>query len=106
MDENKTLLQQIRDKEQEFAKTLEVVRTSADATIATAKTEVEELICAADKAGKSAAEELYRKEKGLTDAQIGQMKSAAVHNADLASEKGHRNLHQAVEKIVDFVTMK
>lgn len=106
MDEKKTLLQQIRDKEQEFASTIDEIRTRADATIATAKTEADELIGAADKAGKAAAEEFYLKEKNTTKTQIEQMKSEAGRNAGLASEIGQRNLNKAVEKIVDFVTMK
>ena len=44
----KTLLQQIREKEQEYAKKIEVIKKETDAAIASAQSEAESLLCTAD----------------------------------------------------------
>ncbi len=106
MEEEKTLLQQIRDKEQEFSKKIETVKQETDAQIAAARTEQEGTIRDAERSGKTAAEELYRKEKQKTESEIGQMKKAAVMKQKLHRVKGEKNLQPAVEKIVGYVTME
>jgi len=55
--DEKTLLQQIREKEQELGLEVEKVKTETDAAITAARTEAEDLICTADKAGKITAEQ-------------------------------------------------
>ena len=106
MDTEKTLLQQIREKEQEVAKKIENVRTGTDATIAAAKTDAENLLCTANAEGKTAAEELYWREKGKTDAQIEQLRQDAGREAEAAAERGKRNIPVAAAAIVRFVTME
>jgi vacuolar-type H+-ATPase subunit H len=104
MDTEKTLLQQIREKEQDVAKKIEGVRAGTDATIAAAKMDAENLLCTANAEGKTAAEELYWKEKGKTEARIEQMKREAGLVAEAAAETGKRNSGAAVDAIVRFVT--
>ena len=58
MADEKTLLQQIREKEQELAVEIERVKAETDAAITAARTEAEDLICTADKAGKTTAEQV------------------------------------------------
>ena len=106
MDTEKTLLQQIREKEQDVAKKIEVVRAGTDATITAAKTDAENLLCTANAEGKIAAEEVYWREKGKTEAQIEQLKMDAGREAEEAAEKGKRNIPVAAAAIVRFVTMK
>ncbi|MFA5237626.1 MAG: V-type ATPase subunit subunit G family protein, partial [Methanoregula sp.] len=77
MDTDKTLLQQIRDKEQEVARNVEAARAEADAMVAAARTEAEDLLCTADKAGKTSAEQVYWKERGRTEAGIETLKKTA-----------------------------
>ena len=70
MDTEKTLLQQIRDKEQELAQKVDAVRVEAEASVAAARVEAEDLLCTADTTGKKTAEEVYWKERGRTEMEI------------------------------------
>ena len=106
MEEEKTLLQQIRDKEQEFSKKIETVKQETDAQIAAARTEQEGTIRDVERSGKTAAEEFYNREKHKTETEIGQMKKMAALETEAARVKGERNLQPAVEKIVGYVTME
>jgi len=106
MEEERTLLQQIRDKEQEFSKKIEMVKQETDAQIAAAKNERDTTIQNAGRSGKTAAEELYQKEKQKTDREIDGMKKAAAIETETARIKGERNLTPAVEKIVSYVIME
>jgi vacuolar-type H+-ATPase subunit H len=106
MEEEKTLLQQIRDKEQEFSKKIQTVKQETDAQIAAAMSEQEGTIREAGRSGKTAAEELFRTDKQKTENEIGQMKKVAALETEAARVKGERNLQPAVEKIVGYVTME
>ena len=106
MDTDKTLLQQIRDKEQELAQKVDAVRAEAEASIAAARTEAEDLLCTADTAGKKTAEEVYWKERGKTEMEIADLKKAAEQERENASVKGTRNVPAAAEQIVRYVTME
>ena len=77
MDSDKTLLQQIRDKEQELAQKVDAVRAEAEAAVAAARNEAEDLLCTADTAGKKTAEQVYWKERGKTEIEIEALKKAA-----------------------------
>ena len=101
-----TLLQQIREKELDVAKKIELVKTGTDATIAAAKTDAENLLCTASAEGKTAAEELYWREKGKTEVRIEQLRQDARRQAEAATEKGKRNIPMAADAIVRFVTME
>jgi hypothetical protein len=106
MEEERTLLQQIRDKEQEFSKKIDSVRQETDAQIAAAKAQRESMLLAAERTGKSTAEELVRVEKQKIDADIGQMKKAATAETENTRVKGERNIPSAVKKIVSYVIME
>jgi vacuolar-type H+-ATPase subunit H len=106
MEEKKTLLQQIRDKEQEFSKKIQTVKQETDAQIAAARSEQEGTIREAGRSGKTAAEELFRTDKQKTENEIGQMKKVAALETEAARVKGERNLQPAVEKIVGYVTLE
>ena len=105
MEEEKTLLQQIRDKEQEFSKKLETVKQESDAQIAAAANEREQSIRQAGISGKNSADELYRGEKQKTAIAIDRMKKEAESETEKAVIKGKRNLLLAVDKIISYVTM-
>ena len=106
MEVEKTLLQQIRDKEQEFSKKIQTVKQETDAQIAAAMSEQEGTIREAGRSGKTAAEELFRTDKQKTENEIGQMKKVAALETEAARVKGERNLQPAVEKIVGYVTLE
>jgi hypothetical protein len=106
MEAEKTLLQQIRDKEQEFSKKLETVKQETDAQIATEKAKRDNSLHEAERTGKIAAEELLRKEQQKTDIEIEQMKKAAAAQTETAKLLGERNLPLATDKIVSYVIME
>ena len=106
MEDERTLLQQIRDKEQEFSKKVETVKKETDAQIAAARAQRDSTLLEAERDGKNIAEELVRVEKQKTDTEILQMKKVAVAETDNASAKGERNLPSAVKKIVSYVIME
>ncbi|MFA7695858.1 MAG: V-type ATPase subunit subunit G family protein [Methanoregula sp.] len=106
MDTDKTLLQQIRDKEQEVARNVDAARVEADAMVAAARTEAEDLLCTADKAGKTSAEQVYWKERGRTEAGIETLKKTAEQEQETAAVQGAKNLPAAAEQIVRYVTME
>lgn len=107
MDEpEKSLLQQIREKEQEYAKKIEIVKKETESAIASAQSEAESLLCTADSTGKKEAEQLYWQEKGKIEAEIGELRRGAAAARDMAAARGEKNLSRAVETITGYVTMK
>ena len=104
MDTEKTLLQQIRDKERELATQVEAARAEAEASVAAAKSEAEDLLCTADKLGKTTAEQVYWKERGRTEIEIEDLKKAAELERETTMEQGERNIPAAAERIVRYVT--
>lgn len=103
-DTDKTLLQQIREKEQELGEKVEAAKKEAEAVVATARTEAEDLLCTADKAAKITAEQVYWKERGRTETEIGDLKRAALLSGETRTLQGEKNLHAAVDRIVRYVT--
>jgi vacuolar-type H+-ATPase subunit H len=106
MDTEKTLLQQIRDKEQDLSQKVEAARAESEAFIAAARAEAEDLLCTADKLGKTTAEQVYWMERGRTEIEIEELKKAAVKERETAAVQGERNVPAAAERIVRYVTME
>jgi vacuolar-type H+-ATPase subunit H len=102
--QEKTLLQQIREKEQESAKKIENAKKDAGEAITAAQNEAESLLCTADGAGKQEAEKLYWQEKGAIEIEIEQLRSDAATVRDTAAARGEKNLSRAVETITGYVT--
>jgi vacuolar-type H+-ATPase subunit H len=103
MAEEKTLLQQIREKEQELALEVDTVKAETDGAITAARNEAEDLICTADKAGKTTAEQVYWKARGATAEEIADLKREAELARDTSGLQSERNLAPAVERIVRYV---
>jgi len=107
MDETeKTLLQQIREKEQEFAGKLGVIQKETDAAIASAREEAESLICTADSAAKKEAEQRYWEGKAKIEAEVAELRRSAVAEREAAAARGKKNLPRAAGTIAGFVTME
>jgi vacuolar-type H+-ATPase subunit H len=102
----KTLLQQIREKEQDVAKKIDDVRAGTDASITAAKEEAENLLCTANAEGKIAAEQLYWQEKSRTDARIEQLRQEAEKEAGAFADIGNKHIPAAADAIVRYVTME
>lgn len=107
MDEpEKTLLQQIREREQEYAKKIEAIRKETEAAIASAQGEAESLLCTADSAGKTEAEQRYWEEKGKIETEVEGLRQEAAAGRDRAAADGEMNRSRAVETITGYVTRK
>jgi vacuolar-type H+-ATPase subunit H len=102
----KSLLQQIRDKEQEFSQKLDMARAEAESMIAASRAEAEDLLCTADTAGKKSAEQVYWNERGRTETETEALKNAAEQEMKRASREGDQNLPAAAERIVRYVTIE
>lgn len=106
MEQEKTLLQQIREKEQEYAKKTESVRIETETAVDTARSDAESLLCTADSTGKTDAEQFYWQEKAKIEAEIDGLKRAAAAERDTAAARGAKNLPRAIETIDHYVTME
>ena len=104
MEPERTLLQQIRDKEQELGGKVEAVKEEAEATVAAVRSEAEDLLCTADRMAKAAAEELYWKERGKTEIQIEMLNKAADGEREAGILQGEKNRAAAVSRIIRYVT--
>ena len=101
----KTLLQQIREKEQDVAKKIVDIRVVTEASITAAKEEAENLLCTANAEGNKTAEEVYWREKGRTQALIETLNEEAGRTAEAVTGRGKKNIPAAVDAIVRYVTM-
>jgi hypothetical protein len=106
MEEERTLLQQIRDKEQVFSKKIETIKQETDGQIAAAEQEREKAIRQSWISGKKSAEDLSSREQQKTEIEIARMKKVAESETETAIAKGKRNLRPAVEKIISYVIME
>ena len=95
----KSLLQQIRDKEQEFSQKLDMARAEAESVIAASRAEEKIPLCTADTAGKKSAEQVYGM-SGEGPDEIEALKNAAELEMKRASREGDQNLPAAAERIV------
>jgi hypothetical protein len=106
MEQEKTLLQQIREKEQEYAGMTEAIKKETDAAITAVENEAESMLCTADSTGKIEAEMLYWQEKGKIEAEIDGLKREAVAAREKAAAEGEKNLPRAIETITRSVIME
>lgn len=106
MEPEKTLLQQIREKEQEYAHRLDLVRAETEAATAAAKNDAESPLCTADSTGSAEAERFYWQEKGKIETEIEALKSRAAAERESAARKGGENQARAVQAIVGYVVME
>jgi vacuolar-type H+-ATPase subunit H len=106
MEPEKTLLQQIREKEQEYAQKIESVKKETDLAVEAARNDAEALLCTADGTGKADAERLYWEGKAKTETEIEVLKRSAVAEREAAAATGDKNVSRAVDAITAYVTME
>jgi vacuolar-type H+-ATPase subunit H len=104
VEPEKTILQQIREKEQDYAEKLEGIKKETEAAIAAARKDAADLVSTADSAGKKAAEQVYREEKGRAEKDIEEIKKQAVLDRETTLARGEKNLERAARKIAGYVT--
>jgi vacuolar-type H+-ATPase subunit H len=102
----KTLLQQIREKELLLNIKIEDTRKEAEEIIVKARKESGEMIENSEKEGKEAAREYYEIEQEKITKEIEQLKKQGDLQVISEKEKGERNIKPAIEKIVKMVSME
>jgi vacuolar-type H+-ATPase subunit H len=102
----KTLLQQIREKELMLNIRIEDIRKEADEIIANAERDAAEMIEHAEITEEAASREYYEYEMEGVKREIEHLRSQGDQEAVTVKERGERGLPQAIERIVRSVSME
>jgi V/A-type H+-transporting ATPase subunit G/H len=102
----RSLLQKVREKELEINVQVDEARREAEETIARARREADEILKNAEVNGKTAAQELTRREMENVTRETEAERSAADGEVKTLKEKGERNLPKAIEKITNVVVLE
>jgi vacuolar-type H+-ATPase subunit H len=102
----KTLLQQIREKELLLNIKIEDTRKEAEEIIVKAREESKEMMENYEKEGKVASQEYYNIENEKITKEIEQLKNQGDLHEISVKEKGERNIKPAIERIVKIVSME
>lgn len=102
----KTLLQQIREKELLLNIKIEDTRKEAEEIIVKAREESKEMMEKYEKEGKVAAQEYYNIENEKITKEIEQLKNQGDLQEISVKEKGERNIKPAIARIVKIVSME
>jgi vacuolar-type H+-ATPase subunit H len=106
MSGQKTLLEQIREKESELNKQLELVTDKAESIVSDARRRSERIIGDAEAKGRELAAEHYRGGKAKIDLEVEAIKGREAKEAQALRESGEKNLPSAVELIIKAVTFR
>ncbi len=106
MEENKTLLQQVREKELAINKRLETASREADKQIADAKKECAEIMDKADREGREAALVYIDNHKAKISAAAEAIKLGSSKKAAAMRERAKAGMPAAVDRIVKEVALK
>lgn len=102
----KTLLQQIREKELLLNIKIEDTRKEAEEIIVKAREESQEMMENYEKEGKTAAQEYYTIESEKITKEIEQLKNQGDLQEVSVKEKGERNIKPAIERVVKIVSLE
>jgi vacuolar-type H+-ATPase subunit H len=104
MAAEKSLLQQIREKELMLSIKIDETRREAEEITLKARKEASEMIENSEREGKKTAREYYEKEMELLKVEIEQLKSQGNQQAMSVRKEGERNLPSAIDTIVKAVS--
>jgi vacuolar-type H+-ATPase subunit H len=102
--EEKSLLQQIREKEMMISIKIDETRRDGEEVILSARKEAAEMIENSEREGKKAAQEYFEKEMEKLRKEIEQLRDQSNQQALLVREEGERNLPSAIDKIAKVVS--
>ena len=102
----KTLLQQIREKELMLNIKIEDTRRDAEKIIQKARSDAEAMIENSEREGKAAAEKYYESEMEAIKKEIDRLVKRGDEEALFVKETGERNLQPAITMIVRTVSME
>ncbi|HTY90098.1 MAG TPA: V-type ATPase subunit subunit G family protein [Methanocella sp.] len=104
--ENKTLLQQVKEKELAINTRLDRASGDADRLISDAKKECAEIMNKGDEDGRTAALAYFNGEKAKIDAAVDAIRLSASREIQVVNATANRNMPAAVDRIVREVTMR
>jgi vacuolar-type H+-ATPase subunit H len=102
----KTLLQQIREKELMLNIKIEETRREAEEIILKARRDADAMIETSEREGKEAAEQYYDNEMETLKKEIDQLMTRGTLETNSVRETGEQNLQPAIRKIVRTVSME
>ena len=106
MTTEKTLLQQIRERELLLNIKIEDTRREADEIILAAEREASAGIEATEQAEAASARTYYEREMGTVQREVEMQREQGNRQALSIKEAGERNLPRAIEKIIKSVLME
>jgi len=106
MAEEKSLLQQIREKELMISINIDETRREGEEVIISARKEASEMIETSEREGKKAAREYYEKEMEKLRKEIEQLRDQSNQQAISVRAEGERNLPSAIDTIAKVVSME
>jgi len=106
MAEEKSLLQQIREKELTISIKIDETRREGEEIILNARKEASEMIETSEREGKKTAQEYYEKEMEKLRKEIEQLRNQSNQQALLVQAAGERNLPSAIDKIAKVVSLE
>lgn len=104
MAEEKSLLQQIREKEMMISIKIDETRREGEEIILNARKEASEIIETSEREGKKAAQEYFEKEMEKIRKEIEELRNQSNQKALLVRAEGERNLPSAIDKIAKAVS--
>lgn len=106
MPEEKTLLQQIREKEQEVNVHLEMVTKESENDLVLAKKDAEEILSLATRKGKESAQTIITRERDSLHTELDLMGKKAKEQDAAIRTACEQNMSRAVDQIVRYVMME
>jgi len=106
MAEEKSLLQQIQEKELMISIRIDETRREGEEIILNARKEASEMIETSERQGKKTAQEYYEKEMERLRKEIDQLRDQSNQQALLVRAEGEHNLPSAIDKIAKVVSME
>lgn len=103
---DKTLLQQIREKELMLNIKIEEIRRDAEEVVRKAREHADAMIETSEKEGKEAAQHYYDREMEALKEEIDQLTNRGIRETETVRETGEHNVHPAITKIVRTVSME
>jgi vacuolar-type H+-ATPase subunit H len=104
--EEKSLLQQIREKELMISIKIDETRIEGENIILKARKEASEMIETSEREGKKTAQEYYEKEMETLRKEIEQLRNQSNQQELLVRAEGERNLPSAIDKIAHVVSLE
>ena len=102
-EEEKTLLEQVHEKEVELAAEYERACTDAEAAREAAAREARETVARAEREGREAAEALYQREMDGLEREIDRLRTDTALQEDALRTLGGRRVSQVVDELVGYV---